>query len=122
MILKERRPSKMLVDKVRKFNNNDVQKLFELYSTENEDKSCLIERFNRTINEKMFKYFSSNDTRKYVDVLDLLVDQYNNAFHLWTKMTPKEASRKENENNVWRNYNQNLVVRPDTKILDWRSS
>ena len=95
MILKERRPSKMLVDKGRKFNNNDVQKLFELYSTENEDKSCLIDRFNRTINEKMFKYFSSNDTRKYVDVLDLLVDQYNNAFHSSTKMTPKEASRKE---------------------------
>ena len=51
----------------------------------------------------MFKYFSANNTRKFVDVLDLLVDQYNNTIHLSIKMTPKEASRKENENKMWRN-------------------
>ena len=51
----------------------------------------------------MFKYFSANNTRKYVDVLDLLVDQYNNTIHSSIKMNPKEASRKENENKVWRN-------------------
>ena len=56
-----------------------------------------------TIKEKMFKYFSANNTRKFVDVLDLHVDQYNNAIHSSTKITPKEASRKENENKVWRN-------------------
>ena len=48
-ILKERRPSKMWVDKCREFYNKDVQKLVELYCTENEEKSCVIERFNRTI-------------------------------------------------------------------------
>ena len=102
-ILKERRPSKTLVDRGRKFYNKDVQELVELYSTENEENSCVIERFNRTIKEKMFKYFSSNNTRKYVDVLDLLVDQYNNTIHSSIKLSPKEASRKENENKVWRN-------------------
>ena len=63
----------------------------------------MIEIFNRTIKEKMFKYFSANNTRKYVDVLDLLVDQYNNIIHSSIKMTSKEASRKKNENKVWRN-------------------
>ena len=48
-------------------------------------------------------YFSSNNTRKFVDVLDSLVDQCNNTIHSSIKMTPKEASRKENENQVWRN-------------------
>ena len=48
-ILKERRPSKIWVDNGRKFYNKDVQKLVELYSTENDEKSCVIERFNRTI-------------------------------------------------------------------------
>ena len=52
-----------------------------LYSTENEEKSCVIKKFNRTIKEKMFKYFSANNRRKYVDVLDLLVDQFNNEIH-----------------------------------------
>ena len=63
----------------------------------------MIEIFNRTIKEKMFKYFSANKTRKCVDVLDLLVEQYNNTIHSAIKMTRKEASRKENENKVWRN-------------------
>ena len=102
-ILKERRPSKTWVDRRREFHNKDVQKLVELYSTENEEKSCVIERFNTTIKKNNFKYFSANNTRKFVDVLDLLVEQYNNAIHSSIKFTPKEASREEIENNVWRN-------------------
>ena len=102
-ILKEREPSKMWVDKGWEFYNKDVQILDELYSTENEEKSKMIERFNRTIKEKILKYFSANYTRKDVDILDLLVDQYNNAIHSSIKITPKETSCKENENNVWRN-------------------
>ena len=51
----------------------------------------------------MFKYFSANNTRKYVDVLDLLVNQYNNTIHSSMKMSPVEASREVSENRVWRN-------------------
>ena len=40
----------------------------------------------------MFKYLSGNNKRKFVDVIDLLVDQYNNAIHSSIKMTPNEAS------------------------------
>ena len=64
MILKERTPSNIWVDKGREFYNKDVQKLVELYSTENEEKSCVIERFNRTIKDEMFQYFSANNTGK----------------------------------------------------------
>ena len=46
-ILKERRPSKTWVVRGREVYNNDVQKLVELYSTENEEKSCVIKRFKR---------------------------------------------------------------------------
>ena len=46
----------------------------------------MIERFNRTI-----QYVSANYTRKFVDVIDLLVDQYTNTIHSSIKMTPKEA-------------------------------
>ena len=42
-ILKERRPSKTWVDRDREIYYKDVQKLVELYSTENEEKSCVIE-------------------------------------------------------------------------------
>ena len=99
----------MSVDRGCEFYNKDVRKQVELYSTENEEKSCVIERFNRTIKEKMFKYFSANNTRKYVDVLELLVDQYNNTIHSSIKMTPMEASRKKNENKVWINLYPEFV-------------
>ena len=102
-ILRERKPCKAWVDKEKEFYNKDVQKLVDLYSTENEQKSCVIERFNRTIKEKIFKYFSANNTRKYIDVLELPVGQYNNTIHSSTKMSPVEASRELNENKVWIN-------------------
>ena len=57
----------------------------------------------------MFKYFSANNTRKYIDVLDLLVDQYNNTIHSWIEMTPIEASREVNENKVWWNLYPEFV-------------
>ena len=72
----------------------------------------MIERFNRTIKEKMFNYFSANNTRKYVDVLDLLVDQYNNSIHSSIKITPKEASRRKTKIKCVEMYTHNWVVRP----------
>ncbi|XP_065665403.1 uncharacterized protein LOC136086838 [Hydra vulgaris] len=67
----------------------------ELYSTENEEKSCVVERWNRTLKDKMFKYFSANSTRKYNGVLDEMVNKYNNTKHSSIKMTPVEASDKK---------------------------
>ena len=58
----------------RQFYNKDVQKLVKRYSTENEEKSCVIERFNRTIKEKMFKYLSANNTRNMLMYLTYLLN------------------------------------------------
>ena len=51
----------------------------------------------------MFKYFSANSTRKHIDSLDKLLDQYNSTIHSSIGMTPKEASKKRNEAKVWHN-------------------
>jgi len=51
--------------------------------------------------ERMFKYFSANSTRRYIDILDDLVDRYNNTKHSSIKMTPVEASKKTNERKVF---------------------
>jgi hypothetical protein len=94
----DRKPLKLWVDKGKEFYNKDVKSLcVELYSTENEEKSCVIERYNRTMKEKMFKYFTANSTRRYVDVLDSMVKLYNNTRHSSIRMTPAEASKKQNE-------------------------
>jgi len=100
-------------DKDREFCNKNVKELgVELYSTENEEKSSVVERWNRTTKEKMFKYFTANNTIKYIDVIDNLVERYNNTRHFSIKMAPVEASKKENEVRVYRNLYPDLTRRP----------
>ena len=108
IIFKEgRRPKKLWTDKGREFYNKNVMDLIELYSTENEEKSSIVERWIRTIKEKMWKYFTDNNTYTYIDVLPDLLEDYNNTVHSSIKMTPIEASKKENEFNVWKNLYPN---------------
>ena len=110
-IFKERKPEKMWVDKGKEFYNKDVKDLIELYSTENKEKSSVVERWIRTMKEKMWKYFSAKSTNVYIDVLPNLVKQYNNTRHFSIKMTPVKASKKENELRVWRNlYPEHLEI------------
>ena len=52
-IFEERKPDKLWTDKGKEFYNKDVKDLVELYSTENEEKSSVVERWIRTIKEKM---------------------------------------------------------------------
>ena len=111
-IFKERKPEKMWVDKGKEFYNKDVKDLIELYTTENEEKSSVVERWIRTMKEKMWKYFSSNSTNVYINILPDLVKEYNNTGHSSIKMTPVKASEKENELRVWRNlYPKHLEIR-----------
>ena len=108
-----RKPDKLWVDKGTEFYNKRVKSFgVELYSTENEEKSCVVERWNRTMKEKMYKYFSANSTRKYIDVLEDMVSIYNNSRHSSIKMTPAKASMKVNERVVWMNLYGGLYPEP----------
>lgn len=55
-------------------------------------KACIVERFNRTLKTKMFKYFTHANTYRYLDVLDNLVDAYNSSIHRTIKMAPKDVT------------------------------
>ena len=72
-----------------------------LYHTEGKNKASIAERFVKTIKGKMWKYMTENETKKIIDVLDDLVKEYNNTEHSTIKMTPTEASKKENEEKVF---------------------
>ena len=121
-IFEERKPEKMWVDKGKEFYNKDVKDLIELYSTENEEKSSVVERWIRTMKAKMWKYFTANSTNVYIDVLPDLVKEYNNTRHSSIEMTPVKASKKENELTVWRNlYPEHLEIRdinPKFSVVD----
>ena len=109
-IFKETKPEKR-IDKGKEFYNKHVKDLIEFYSTENKEKSSMVERCIRTMKEKMWKYFSANSTNVYMNVLPDLVREYNNTRHPSIKMTPVMASKKENELRVWRNlYPDHLEI------------
>ena len=65
--------------------------------------SSVCERWNRTIKTKMWKQFTVQGNTQYLDMLPKLVKQYNNTKHSSIKMTPTEASKKNNEGTVYFN-------------------
>ena len=107
-IFKNRYPKKLQTDKGLEFINKNTKALFKEYdinwfSTENETKAQVVERFNRTLKSKMFKYFSQNNTRKWIDILDDLLYNYNHSYHRSIKMTPIEGSKDINSKTVYNN-------------------
>ena len=75
----------------------------DMYSTFNEGKAVVIERFNRRLKIVMWKYFTANNTRFHFDALDQMVKNYNDKVHSTIKMTPKEASKDINRGKVYFN-------------------
>ena len=69
-----------------------------LYHTQNEEKSSIVERWNKTMKNKMWKLFSANNNTVYWDKLDKLVDDYNNTVHSSIKMTQLKQGRKKIKN------------------------
>ena len=59
-----------------------------MYSTHNEGKSVVSERFIRTLKSKVYKYMTSISKNVYIDKLDDIVDEYNNIYHNTIKMKP----------------------------------
>ena len=59
-----------------------------MYSTHNEAKSIVAERFIRTLKNKIYKYMTSILKNVYIDKLDDIVDEYNNTYHRSIKMKP----------------------------------
>ena len=59
-----------------------------MYSTHNEGKSVVAERFIRTIKNEIYKHMTSISKNVYIDKLDDIVNEYNNTKHKTTKMKP----------------------------------
>ena len=89
-------PSRVWTDKGTEFYNQQLNAVLAannvtLYSTENEEKSSVVERWNRTMKNIIWRYFATNNTQKYIDVLPSMVEKYNNTYHQSIKLTPSDA-------------------------------
>lgn len=108
-----RTPKKLWTDQGSEFINHNFKKFLkdnniELYHVYNEGKANVIERFNRTLGELIQKHMTTNQTSKYINVLDNLLNEYNNKFHTSIKMTPFEALNPENTSTVLNNLYSNI--------------
>ena len=88
-----RKPNKIWVDKGSEFYNRSMKSWLEkndieMYSTHNEEKSVVAERFIRTIKNKIYKHMTSISKNVYIDKLDDIVNEYNNTKHRTIKMKP----------------------------------
>ena len=65
-----------------------------MYSTHNQGKSVVAERFIGTLKSKIYKCMTSISKNVYIDKLDDIVNEYNNAYHTTIKMKPFDVKNK----------------------------
>ena len=91
------KPNKIWVDKGNEFYNRSMKSLLEnnvieMYSTYNERKSIVTERFIRTLKNKIHKYMTSISKNMSFDKLDDIVNKYNDTYHGTIKIKPADVT------------------------------
>jgi hypothetical protein len=113
----KRHPQNLHTDDGTEFFNKTFKNLMNEYninhySTFSSLKASIVERFNRTIKEKMWKEFSLNGNYKWIHIIQNLVTEYNNTKHRTIKMRPSDVNAK-NVNKLMKTvYNHIKIVYP----------
>ena len=85
-----------------------------MYSTHNEGKFVVAEIFIRTLKSKIYKHMTSISKNVYIDKLDDIVDEYNNAYHTTVKIKPIDV-----EDNTYINTDKEINDKdPKFKVGD----
>lgn len=91
-----RKPQKVQTDAGTEFVNKDFQNYLksenvEFFITNSELKASVVERFNRTLKDRMWRYFTKNNTHRYIDVLGEFLHGYNNSKHRTIGIKPSKV-------------------------------
>ena len=121
-ILKDsgRIPQKIHTDRGSEFVNHKFKTLLKekgigFYHTFNDTKASVVERFNRTLKQRMYRYFTWKGTLKYLDILPDLLHSYNHSYHRSIQRSPDSVT-KSNEKEVWMTLYGNQVSRRPYKF------
>ena len=99
-------PNALQTDKGTEFLNRPLQTFLKKrgvhhFVTHNEEtKASVVERFNRTLKTRMWRYFTKHETLRYVEALPDFVHSYNNAYHRSIGRTPASVDAT-NQEAVW---------------------
>uniref|UniRef100_A0A158P5N7 Integrase catalytic domain-containing protein n=1 Tax=Tetranychus urticae TaxID=32264 RepID=A0A158P5N7_TETUR len=86
----------MKSDQGKEFLNSQVKQLFAnnginfFTSTDDVIKCAIVERFNRTLRTRIYRYLHYYNTRRYIDDLQKIVKSYNNSYHRTIQMSPSQ--------------------------------
>ena len=102
----DRRPQRIETDLGKEFYNTHFSNLCKRsdihhFSTNSSHKASVVERFNRSLKELMYKRFSADNTYKWLDVLPKLLKTYNTRFHRSIGRSPNSVT-SANEDEVYR--------------------
>lgn len=97
-----RKPQKLHVDEGKEFYNNTFKALMmqynvHMYSTYSTKKASICERFNRTLKEKMWKFFSHQGNYQWLQILPHILLTYNDTRHRTIRMKPKDVTADNEE-------------------------
>lgn len=100
-----RKPQNLQTDDGKEFYNKTFAALMKRegihhFSTAGDTKASIVERFNRTLKERMYRYFTAKNTLSYLPVLQALVKGYNGSHHRSIGTSP-ETVNASNEGKVW---------------------
>ena len=118
-IISKCKPNKIWIDQGSEFDNNTFKDFLEInkveiYSTYNEGKSIVAERFIRTLKNKIFKHITGVSKNVSFDVLDDIVNKYNNTVHRTIKTKPIDVT-----GDYYAEYNENFNKKdPKFKVGD----
>lgn len=109
-IFKKRRPRKLRSDRGKEFLNYKVQNLLKQYNiifftSNNATKAAIVERYNRTLRSKLWRYFTASKHQRYIDILPHIVESYNNSIHSTTGIAPAKVTVYNSES-IWRKMYQ----------------
>ncbi|KAF0771145.1 Uncharacterized protein FWK35_00003046 [Aphis craccivora] len=94
--LLKRSPKLLQLDNGKEFYNSTFDALMKKhnihkYSTYSTMKACIVECFNRTLKEKMFREFTEHGSHEWFSILPKLINEYNNSLHRIIGVTPVQA-------------------------------
>ena len=124
MIGSKRKPNLIESDRGKEFYNNIFQSLLnnnniKLYSRNTHLGASFAERFNKSIRDLLKKIVFEHGDANWIDVLPTITKQNNNRIHTSTKLSPKDASLKKNEEFVYKNLiDKRKKIKPKFQIND----
>ena len=125
-----RSPEKLQTDKGIEFLNSNFQRLLiensmHFFTTNSQLKASVVEHFNLTLKTRMWKYFTAKVTLVYIDILQDIVQGYNDSYHRSIRRAPTSVSllnvgrafKKASKSIIIQSHRSQMVHQSNLKFL-----